>query len=81
MRYQINCLVSKNDAVTTVIEDDCDAAMFQCRSAQERLRTFITSNVIWIKIRLTAVRHHMSVNHFFRNVAVPRCSLPQFRRL
>ena len=35
-RYQIHCLVSKNDAVLFVIEDDCDATMFQCRSVEAR---------------------------------------------
>ena len=35
--YQIHWLVSTNDAVIIVIEDDCDATMLQCRSAQERL--------------------------------------------
>ena len=35
VRYQIHCLVSKNDAVFIMIEHDCDATMFQCRSAQE----------------------------------------------
>ena len=36
MRYQIHCLVPKNDAIIIVIEDDCHATMFQCRSALER---------------------------------------------
>ena len=82
MRYQIHCLISKNDAVIIMIEDDCDATMFQCRSAQERV-----SHVHHVKCDLdqnsiTAVCHHMSVNHFFvRSVAVPRCSLPQLQRL
>ena len=56
VRHQIHCLVSKNDAVIIVIEDDCDATMFQCRSAQERL-----AHVHHVT---TAVRHHVSVNHF-----------------
>ena len=51
VRHQIHCLVSKNAAVIMVIEDDGHATMFQCRSARRGLRTFITSNVIWIKIR------------------------------
>ena len=64
VRYQIHCLVSKNDAVTIVNEDDCDATTFQCRSAQERF-----AHVHHVKCDLdqnssTAVRHHMSVNHF-----------------
>ena len=82
VRYQIHCLVSKNDAVVIVIDDDCDATMFQCRGAQEKF-----AHVHHVKCNLdqnssTAVRHHMSVNHFFvRSVAVPRCSLPQLQRL
>ena len=46
VRDQMHCLVPKNDTVIFVIEDDCDATTFQCRSAQERF------DVIWIKIRL-----------------------------
>ena len=82
VRYQIHCLVSKNDAVIIVIEYDCDATMFQRRSAKERF-----AHVHHVKCDLdqnssTAVRHHMSVNHFFvHSFAVPRCSLPQLRRL
>ena len=47
VRYQIHCLASKNDAVIIVIEDDCDFTTFHKRG----LRTLITPNVIWIKIR------------------------------
>ena len=36
VRYQIRCLVSKNDAIIIVVEDDCHVTMFQCRNAQER---------------------------------------------
>ena len=68
MRYQIHCLVSKNDAVIIMIEDDCDATMFQCRSAQERF-----AHVHHVKYDLdqnssTDVRHHMSVNHCLSEV-------------
>ena len=77
VRYQVRCLVSKNDAVIIVLEYDCDATMFQCRSAQERgFRTFITSNVIWIRDSSTAVRHHVSVHNFLSVVLqcnVVRC--------
>ena len=64
MRFQIRCLVSKNNVVILVIEDDCDATMFQCRSAQERV-----SHVHHVKCDLdqnssSVVRHHVSVNHF-----------------
>ena len=64
VRYQIYCLVSKNDAVMIVIEDDCDATMFQCRSAQERF-----AHVHHVKCDLdqnssTTVRHHLPVHHF-----------------
>ena len=50
VRYQIHCLVSKNVPVIIVIEDDCDATMFQCRSAQEKFAH--VHHVNWIKIRL-----------------------------
>ena len=71
MRYQIHCLVSKNDAVIIVIEDDCDATMFQCRSAQERF-----ANVHHVECDLdqnssTAVRHHMSLSAFIHIQAIP----------
>ena len=64
VRYLIRCLVSKNDAVIIVIEDDCDATMFQCRSAQERF-----AQVHHVKCNLdqnsfSTVRHHVSVHHF-----------------
>ena len=64
MRYQIHCLVSKNDAVIIVIEDDCHATMFQCRSAQERF-----AHVHHVKCDLdqdsfSTVRHHVPVHHF-----------------
>ena len=52
MRYQIHCLALKKDAVIIVIEDDCDATMFSAEVLRRGLRTFITSNVIWIKICL-----------------------------
>ena len=55
---------SENDAAIIVIEDDCDATIFQCRSAQERF-----AHAHHVKCDLdqnssTAVRRHMSVNHF-----------------
>ena len=76
VRYQIHCLVWKHDAIIIVIEDDCDATMFQCRSAQERF-----AHVHHVKCDLdqnssTAVCHHMSVNHFLSVVLqchVVRC--------
>ena len=64
VRYQIHCLVSKNDAVIIVIENDCDATIFQCRSAQERF-----AHVHHVKCDLdqnsfSTVSHHVSVHHF-----------------
>ena len=64
VRYHIRCLVSKNDAVIIVIEGNCDATTFQCRSAQERF-----AHVHHVKRDLdhnscTFVRRHVSVNHF-----------------
>ena len=82
MRYQIHCLVSKNGAIIIEIENDCHATVFQCRSAQERF-----AHVHHVKCDLdqdsfSSVRHHVPVHHFLSVcVAVPRCSLPQRRRL
>ena len=82
MKYQIQCLVSKNDAVIIMIKDDGRATMFQCRSAQERF-----AHVHHVKCDLdqnyfSTVRHHVSVHHFsVHSVAVPRCALPQLQRL
>ena len=62
VKYQIHCLVSKNDAVTIVIEDDCDRHDVSVQKCFRRgLPRSSRPNVIWIKIRSTAVRHHMSV--------------------
>ena len=80
VRYQIHCLVSKNDADIIVIEDDC--TMFQCRSVQERFAHVHHVKCDLDQVSFTSVRHHMSVNHFFvRGVAVTLCSLPQLQRL
>ena len=76
VRYQIHCLVSKNDAVIVEIEDDGDATMFQCSSAQERF-----AHVHHVKCDLdqhsfSTVRHHVSVNHFLSKMLkrhVVRC--------
>ena len=76
MRYQIHCLVSEKEAVIIVTDDDCDATTFQCRSAQEKF-----AHVHHVKCDLdqnssTAVRHHVSVNHFLSVVLqchVVRC--------
>ena len=64
VRYQIHCLVSKNDAVIIVIEDDCHATMFQCKCAQEKF-----AHVHHVKCDLdpdsfSTVRHHVPVHHF-----------------
>ena len=74
MRYQIHCLISKNDAIIIVIEDDCHATMFQCRSAQERF-----AHVNHVKCDLdqdlfSTVRDHVPVQQtlFVRSVAVLR---------
>ena len=48
VRCKIRCLVSKNEAVIIVIEDEC---CFSAEVLKRGLRTFITSNVIWIKNR------------------------------
>ena len=76
VRYQIHCLVSKNDAIIIVIEDDCHATMFQCKSAQERL-----AHVHHVKCDLdqdsfSTVRHHVPVHYFLSVVLqchVVRC--------
>ena len=64
VRDPIHCLGPQSGAVIIVIEDDCDATTFQCRSAEERF-----AHARHIKCDLdqnspTAVRRHMSVNHF-----------------
>ena len=49
---------------------------FSAEVLRRGLRTLITSNVIWIKSRSTAVRHHMCANHFLSVVLqchVVRC--------
>ena len=77
VRYQIHCLVSKNDAIIIVIEDDCHATMFQSRSAQERF-----AHVHHVKCDLdqdsfSTVRHHVPVHHFLSVVLqchVVRCN-------
>ena len=76
MRYQIRSLASKNDAVIIMIEDDCDATMFQCRSAQERF-----AHVHHVFCHLdqnssTALCHHVSVNHFLS--VVLQCHLVRY---
>ena len=81
VRYQIHCLVSKIDAIIIVIEDDCHATMFQCRSAQERFCAR-SSRQVWSGSRFV---FHCSSSRartplFVRSVAVPHCSLPQLRR-
>ena len=82
VRYQIHCLVSKNDAVIIMIEDDCDATTFQCRSAQERFAFVHHVKCDLDENSSTAVCHRMSVNHFLSVVLqCHRCSLPQRRRL
>ena len=81
-RYQIHCLVSKNDAVITVIEDDGDVTTIQCRSAQERFAHAHHVACDLDQNSSTAVRRHVSAKLFFvHSVAVPRCSLPQPQRL
>ena len=76
MRYQFQCLVSKNVAVIIVIEDDCDATMFQCRSTQERFAHVHDVKCDLDQNSFTAVCHHMSINHFLSVVLqchVVRC--------
>ena len=46
-----------------VIEDDCDATTFQCRSAQEGFAHVHHVNDL-DQNSSTSVRRHMSVNHF-----------------
>ena len=79
VRFLFHCLVSKNDAVIIVIEDDCDATMFQCRSAQEKF-----AHAHHVKCDLdpnssTAVRRHVPANPLV--VRNARCSLPLPQRL
>ena len=84
VRYQIRCLVSKNDAVIIVIEDACDAATFQCRSAQERFAHGHHVKCDLVQNSSTAVRRHMSVNHFLFVVLqchVVRCHCLNFVEL
>ena len=64
-----------------VIEHDCDATTFRSEVLRRSLRTFITSNVIWIKFVYHCSSSHVRKPHFVRSVAVPRCSLQQLRRL
>ena len=76
MRYQIHCLVSKNDAVIIVIEDDCHATMFQCRNAQERFAHVHDVKRTQDKKPFSTVRHHVPVHHFLSEVLqchVVRC--------
>ena len=76
VRYQIHCVVSKNDAVIIVIEDDCDATAFQCRSAQGRFAHVHHVTCDLDQDSSTAVRHRVSVNHFLSVVLqchVVRC--------
>ena len=76
MRYRIHCLVSKNDAIIIVIEDDCHATMFQCRSAQERFAHVHHVNCDLDQDSFSTVRHHVPVHHFLSVVLqchVVRC--------
>ena len=79
VRYQIHCLVSTNDAIIVVIEDDCDATMSQCRSAQERF-----AHAHHVKCDLdqnssAAVRHPVSTYHFLSIVL--QCRVVRCHRL
>ena len=64
VRYQIHCLVSKNDAVIIVIEDDCDATLFQRRCAQERSAHSHRVKCGLDQNSFSTVRHHVSENYF-----------------
>ena len=79
VRDQIRYLVLKKDAVIIVMI--VTPRRFSAEVLRRGLRTLITSNVIWIKIRLplfvVTVRKPLSV----RSVAVPRCLLTLPQRL
>ena len=71
VRSQIHCLVSKNDAVIIVIEDDRDATMFQCKNSQERFAHVHHVECDLDQNSSTAVRHHMSLSAFIHIQAIP----------
>ena len=76
VRYQIRCLVSKNEAVIIVIEDECHATMFQCRSAQERFAHVHHVIRDLDQDSFFTIRHHVPVQHFLSVVLqyhVVRC--------
>ena len=64
VRCEIHSLVSKNDAVIIMIEDDCDATMLQFRSAQEKFAHVHHAKCELDSNSSATVRHHVSVTHF-----------------
>ena len=76
MRYQIRRLVSKNNAIIIVIEDDCHPTMFQCRSAQVRFAHDHHVKCDLDQDSFSTVCHHVPVHHFLSAVLqchVVRC--------
>ena len=68
--------ISENDAVITVIEDDCHATMFQCGSAQEKLAHIYHTKCDLHQDSFSTVRQHVFVHHFLAVVLqcnVVRC--------
>ena len=69
VRNQIHCLVSKNNAVVIVIEDDCHATTFQCLSAQERFaHAHHVKGDLYQNLSAT-IRRHVSIHHFSSEVS------------
>ena len=65
-----------------VIEDDCDATTFQCRSAQERFaHAHHVKCDLDQKFVCRCSSSHVREPFFVHIIAVPRCSLPQPQRL
>ena len=82
VRYQIHCLVSKNDAIIIVIEDDCHATMFPVQKCSgevcARSSRHMCSGSRFV-FHCSSSRAGTAL--FVLSVAVSRCSLPQRRRL
>ena len=64
VRNQIHCFVQENDAVVTVIENDCHATTFQCRCAQERFAHAHHVKGDLSQISSATVCRHVPEHHF-----------------
>ena len=60
VRYQNYYLFSKNDSITIVIENDCHATRFDCRSAQERFAHVPHVNCDQVQDSFSTVHHHVT---------------------